>query len=81
MPARFVAEVEKLVGGKKSADILLYCNIGGQLEPWGNSEDGRQSRSLTAAFELYNNGFKKVRVLEGGVAGFVKAGGELVSDK
>ena len=73
----FVDEVIRLTGGKKNADIVLYCNVGGQLEPWGNSEDGRQSRSLTAAFELYNAGFKKVRVLEGGVGGFVKEGFEL----
>lgn len=70
-------EVVNVTGGKKNADIVLYCNIGGQLESWGNSEDGRQSRSLTAAFELYNAGFKKVRVLEGGVGGFVKEGFEL----
>lgn len=75
----FVNEVNEVTGGKKNADILLYCNIGGQLEPWGNSEDGRQSRSLTAAFELFNAGFKKVRVLEGGVGGFVKDGYELES--
>ncbi len=73
----FVDEVDRLTGGKKNADIVLYCNIGGQLEPWGNSQDGRQSRSLTAAYELYQNGYKKVRVLEGGVGGFVKQGGEL----
>jgi len=69
--------VDRLTGGKKNADIVLYCNIGGQLEPWGSSEDGRQSRSLTAAYELYQNGYKKVRVLEGGVGGFVKQGCEL----
>ena len=73
----FVDEVDRLTGGKKNADIVLYCNIGGQLEPWGSSEDGRQSRSLTAAYELYQNGYMKVRVLEGGVGGFVKQGGEL----
>ena len=37
----------------------------------------RQSRSLTAAFELYNAGFKKVRVLDGGIGGYVKGGFEL----
>lgn len=73
----FVDEVVSLTGGKKNADIVLYCNIGGQLEPWGNSKDGRQSRSLTAAFELYNAGFKKVRVLDGGIGGYVKGGFEL----
>ena len=72
----FLEDVEGIVGGKKNANIVLYCNIGGQLEPWGSSEDGRQSRSLTAAFELYNNGFKNVRVLEGGLDGYLKQGYE-----
>jgi len=42
--------------------LILVCNIGGTLQPTGPSEFGRQSRSLTAAYELVQAGFKNIKV-------------------
>lgn len=61
----FVDEVEKVSGGRNKA-VILVCNIGGSLEAYGPSEFGQQSRSLLAAFTLFEEGFKDVRVLKGG---------------
>ena len=46
----------------KKNGLILVCNIGGTLEPTGPSEFGRQSRSLTAAYELVQAGFKNIKV-------------------
>lgn len=66
----FFEEIEATVGDKNK-QIVVYCNIGGSLEPTGPSEFGRQSRSLTAAYELIRAGYK-VQVLEGGLSQWVK---------
>lgn len=70
----FFEDFENAVSGKKNKEIIIYCNIGGSLDPWANSEFGRQSRSLTAAYELYRAGYKKVSVLDGGMASWIKSG-------
>ncbi|EFN53658.1 hypothetical protein CHLNCDRAFT_136402 [Chlorella variabilis] len=61
----FIEQVSAAVP-KKSGGMILVCNIGGTLEPTGPSEFGRQSRSLTAAYELVQAGFSNIKVLEGG---------------
>ena len=70
----FFDQFESVVSRKKGKEIILYCNIGGSLEPWANSQFGRQSRSLTAAYELYRAGYKKVSVFDGGMASWIKNG-------
>jgi hypothetical protein len=67
----FLAEVEAATRNKRAA-IVLYCNIGGSLEPTGASKWGRQSRSLTAAYDLQGAGFSNVTVLEGGYNAYLK---------
>jgi len=67
----FIAEASAAVP-RKSTTVVVYCNIGGSLEATGPSEYGRQSRSLTAAYELLKAGFKDVRVLDGGFYGWLK---------
>ena len=62
---RFFDEVAALVKDKKTP-IVVYCNIGGTLEPTGPSEFGKQSRCLSAAYELQRNGYKNVTALNGG---------------
>lgn len=57
---------------KRSGGCLLVCNIGGSLDPTGPSKFGRQSRSLTAAYELVQAGFKNVKILEGGYSAWAK---------
>lgn len=76
----FFEEFESAVSGKKGKEIILYCNIGGSLDRWANSEFGRQSRSLTAAYELYRAGYKKVSVLDGGMASWIKNGLDYETD-
>ena len=75
----FFDEFEEAVQGDKRKEVIVYCNIGGTLEPWANSEFGRQSRSLTAAYELIRSGYTKVRVLDGGMATWIKDGEEYES--
>jgi len=76
----FFDEFEEAVKGDKRKEVIVYCNIGGTLEPWANSEFGRQSRSLTAAYELIRSGYTKVRVLDGGMATWIKNGEEYESN-
>ena len=75
----FFEEIETVVGDKRK-DVIVCCNVGGTLEPTGPSEFGRQSRSLTAAYELLRVGYTKVRVLEGGVSQWVKSGETIESN-
>ena len=42
--------------------VILYCQIGGSLEPWASSDFGRQSRSLTAAYDLLKAGYTDIQV-------------------
>lgn len=67
----FFDEFKDTIGGQRT-DVIIYCNVGGSLEPTGPSEFGRQSRSLTAAYELFRAGYGKVRVLDGGLAQWIK---------
>lgn len=57
---------EVIAACPKKNGLILVCNIGGTLEPTGPSEFGRQSRSLTAAYELVQAGFKNIKVVNGG---------------
>lgn len=61
--------------------VILYCQIGGSLQPWASSEDGRQSRSLIAAYELLRAGYRSVAVVEGGYAEWEKQGRESDADE
>ena len=47
-------------------EIVVVCNTGGSLENSVNFEFGKQSRSLMAAYEMLNFGYKKLRFLDGG---------------
>lgn len=73
----FFDDFEKAVAGDKRREIIVYCSIGGSLDPSGPSEFGRQSRSLTAAYELIRAGYKKVSVLDGGMSGWMKSGQDI----
>jgi rhodanese-related sulfurtransferase len=73
---RFFEEFEKEVPNKNTA-VILYCNIGGTLDPTGPSEFGQQSRSLSAAYELIRAGYKNVQVLKGGYNDWRKSGRDI----
>lgn len=68
----FVDEVAA-AAPKKNGGIILVCNIGGSLDKTGPSEWGRQSRSLTAAYNLIQSGFTNIKVLQDGYGGWTKA--------
>ncbi|PSC67375.1 rhodanese-like domain-containing chloroplastic [Micractinium conductrix] len=65
---------------KKNGGVILVCNVGGSLTPTGPSEFGRQSRSLTAAYELVQAGYSNIKVLENGYYGWCKADKEIEMD-
>lgn len=67
----FLAQVEA-AAPNKGTPVILYCQIGGSLEPWGSCEWGRQSRSLTAAYELLQADYRSVQVMEGGYCEWAK---------
>jgi rhodanese-related sulfurtransferase len=73
---RFFQEFEQAVP-KKNETVILYCNIGGTLDPTGPSEFGQQSRSLAAAYELLRAGYKNVQVLKGGYNDWRKSGRDI----
>lgn len=77
----FFTEFEQLVPDKRSR-IILYCNIGGSLEPTGPSEFGQQSRSLTAAYELLRAGYNagSIQILQGGMYEWKRSGRETEDD-
>ncbi|KAL4419871.1 hypothetical protein ABPG75_006969 [Micractinium tetrahymenae] len=75
----FVDEVAAAVP-KKNGGCILVCNIGGSLDKTGPSEWGRQSRSLTAAYELIQNGFTNIKVLQDGYGGWTKSEREVEMD-
>ena len=78
--AGFFEEFEAAVPDKRKGAVI-YCNIGGTLEPTGPSKFGQQSRSLTAAYELTRAGYKSVQVIKGGYAGWKKAEREIEYDE
>jgi rhodanese-related sulfurtransferase len=54
-------------GGGSNKKVVLVCTLGGSLDPYGPSEFGQQTRSLMAAYALYEAGVaKEVCVLKGG---------------
>jgi len=65
---------------RKQGGVILYCSMGGTLDPVGASEFGRQSRSLTAAFAALEGGFGKIQVLDGGYYAWKKADMEIEMD-
>ncbi|KAL4534462.1 hypothetical protein Ndes2526B_g05400 [Nannochloris sp. 'desiccata'] len=73
---RFFDEFETEVP-RKNETVILYCNIGGTLDPTGPSEFGQQSRSLSAAYELLRAGYKNVQVLKGGYNEWKKSGRDI----
>ena len=73
---RFFDEFEAEVPDKRT-QVVIYCNIGGTLDPVGPSEFGQQSRSLAAAYELIRAGYKNVQVLKGGYNDWRKSGREI----
>ncbi|KAG2499594.1 hypothetical protein HYH03_002535 [Edaphochlamys debaryana] len=62
----FVSDVRSLVADPATTPVVLYCNMGGSLEPTKNDRNGQQTRSMIAAYELVQAGFKAVHVLKGG---------------
>lgn len=76
---RFFDEFAAAVPDKKTA-VVVYCNIGGTLEPTGPSEFGQQSRSLAAAYELVRAGYKNVQVLKGGFQDWKRSEREIEMD-
>ncbi|GIL74771.1 hypothetical protein Vretifemale_4688, partial [Volvox reticuliferus] len=67
----FLAEVRELVADPGSTPVVLYCNLGGSLEPTKNDKNGQQTRSMVAAYELVKGGFRNVSVLKGGYADWI----------
>ena len=70
---------EVLEVADRDVGVVLCCNLGGQLEPRSQEPGlvGIQSRSLVAAYELMNAGFKEIKVLDKGVNGWREAGRDL----
>ncbi|PNH10969.1 Rhodanese-like domain-containing protein 14, chloroplastic [Tetrabaena socialis] len=62
----FIAEITGLVADPESTPVVVYCNLGGSLEQTKNDKNGQQTRSMIAAYELVQRGFKNVQVLKGG---------------
>ena len=75
----FVAQVQRAVGGRKDAPIIVMCQTGGTLETAAErkvrapnlpgpvyGKFGAASRSLMAAHELQQAGFTRVSHAEGG---------------
>lgn len=69
------AEVAEVV--EKDSGIVLCCNLGGDLKPPQDGVPGVQSRSLVAAYELVNDGYTSVKVLQDGINGWRMAGRDL----
>ncbi|RCV12610.1 hypothetical protein SEVIR_2G293100v4 [Setaria viridis] len=68
----FIQSVDEKVG--KDAKIIVACSTGGTLKPTQNFPDGKQSRSLIAAYLLVLNGYSNVYHLEGGLYTWFKEG-------
>ncbi|GFR46335.1 hypothetical protein Agub_g7905 [Astrephomene gubernaculifera] len=62
----FMADVSKLVADPASTPVVLYCSLGGSLEPTNNDKNGQQTRSMVAAYGLTQAGFKALHILKGG---------------
>lgn len=57
---------------KEEVSLILICHTGGTLEPTTSYKNGKQSRSLIAAYQMLKIGFKKVAVLKGGFSEWKK---------
>ncbi|XP_006660868.1 rhodanese-like domain-containing protein 14, chloroplastic isoform X2 [Oryza brachyantha] len=68
----FIQSVDEKLG--KDAKIIVACSTGGTLKPTQNFPDGKQSRSLIAAYLLVLNGYKNVFHLDGGLYTWFKEG-------
>eukprot|EP00884_Botryococcus_braunii_P018274 jgi/Botrbrau1/512/Bobra.110_2s0141.1 len=53
---------------------IVYCNLGGTLDPTSTNERGMQSRSLTAAYEMTLLGIPNISVLKGGFSEWKRNG-------
>eukprot|EP00271_Cylindrocystis_brebissonii_P019449 TRINITY_DN590_c0_g1_i1.p1 TRINITY_DN590_c0_g1~~TRINITY_DN590_c0_g1_i1.p1 ORF type:complete len:228 (-),score=51.93 TRINITY_DN590_c0_g1_i1:406-1089(-) len=62
----FVKDVADL-GLSKGSPLILACGNGGTMKPSQNFTDGKESRSLIAAYILTQEGYTKVYHLEGGL--------------
>mmetsp|Transcript_13113 Transcript_13113/g.35704 ORF Transcript_13113/g.35704 Transcript_13113/m.35704 type:complete len:261 (-) Transcript_13113:477-1259(-) len=60
----FTQQVAKAM--KPDSGAIIYCSIGGSLDPVEKSKKGLQSRSLIAAWKLVTDGYPNVSVLKGG---------------
>ncbi|KQJ91138.1 rhodanese-like domain-containing protein 14, chloroplastic [Brachypodium distachyon] len=67
----FIKSVEEKLG--KDEKIIVACSAGGTMKPTQNLPDGKQSRSLIAAYLLVLNGYKNVFHLDGGLYEWFKA--------
>lgn len=69
----FYNEIQTAVPNKGKG-LILYCNVGGTLDPTGPSKFGQQSRSLAAAYELIRFGYdgKSIQILKGGMNEYKK---------
>eukprot|EP00897_Mesotaenium_endlicherianum_P001563 jgi/Mesen1/1434/ME000131S00499 len=54
-------------GLTKDSKIIVACSFGGTLKPTQNFPEGKESRSLIAAYILTKAGFKSVLHIEGGL--------------
>uniref|UniRef100_A0A453LDU6 Rhodanese domain-containing protein n=1 Tax=Aegilops tauschii subsp. strangulata TaxID=200361 RepID=A0A453LDU6_AEGTS len=61
----FIKSVEEKLD--KDSKIIVACSAGGTMKPTQNLPDGKQSRSLIAAYLLVLNGYKNVFHLDGGL--------------
>ncbi|KAK3129648.1 hypothetical protein QOZ80_6BG0482810 [Eleusine coracana subsp. coracana] len=68
----FLQSVDSKIG--KDAKIIVACSTGGTLRPTQNFPDGKQSRSLIAAYLLVLNGYTNVYHLDGGLYTWFKEG-------
>lgn len=61
----------------KAKGVILYCSVGGTLDPATPSKNGLQTRSMIAAFQLLRLGHCNVHVLSGGYQGWAAGGREV----
>jgi len=63
------AEVAEVVADPE-AGIVIVCGLGGVMEVTAGGSTAVQSRSLIAAYELLDAGYKRLRVLRDGMRGW-----------
>lgn len=65
----------------KDSKIIVACSSGGTTRPSQNLPEGKQSRSLIAAYLLVLNGYNNVFHLDGGLYAWSKEGLPTVSEE